>query len=276
MNDVTFSPEYTSPPEKKSKLGCILGGCLGVILFGCVGLGLVGFAGYRYVTGQVEKFTSDTPQELPTVVYSDEEMEQLQARIENIGSANPENVESSRQVVLTSDDINALLSQDDELKGNVYVTIADGDVTAEVSVPVDMIPGGKGRFLNGSITAHVSLDDGFLLVRAADITVNGEKLPEEFVEAMKQENLAKSLNTNPDTRKRLREFESIEIVDDKVIITLVDPTEGTADEATTVDGADNEATDVGETANEGASAEEASEEGEEPAEPQGELETTSP
>ena len=147
------------------------------------------------------------------------------------------------------------------IRDSVYVTIAEGDVTAEVSVPVDMIPGGKGRFLNGSITAHVSLDDGFLLVRAADITVNGEKLPEEFVEAMKQENLAKSLNTNPDTRKRLREFESIEIVDDKVIITLVDPTE---------------ATDVEGTANEGVSAEEASDDGEESAEQQGELETTSP
>nr|WRX36748.1 hypothetical protein [uncultured bacterium] len=60
---------------------------------------------------------------------------------------------AAQQVVLSADDINALISKNEVFKGKVYITLADGDATAEVRVPVDGIPGVKGRFLNASLTA---------------------------------------------------------------------------------------------------------------------------
>lgn len=219
MNDATFSAEpRAEEPKKKSKLGCILGGCLGVAALMIIGTGIAGYFGYRYVTQQVEKYTSETPNELPSVVYTDEQMEELGTRLEGVTGENGAAVE---QVVLTSDDINALISQNEDFKDKVHVSIADGDVTAEVSVPMDMIPGGKGRFLNGSMTAHVSLDNGYLVVQAADVTVNGEKLPPQVIDALGNENLAKEANKDANVTVYLEKLEKIEIVGDQLILTPV-------------------------------------------------------
>jgi|GEM_PF-7094994 len=213
MNDSTFSAAPAKGPQKKSWLGCILGGCLGVLGFMVVGFAVASYMGYQFATGQVEKYTSAMPRVLPVVEYTDEQMVEIGARLKSAENG------SAQQVVLSADDLNALISRhpSGEFKGKVYITLVDGDVKAEVSVPVD-IPGYEGRFLNGSLTAHVSLKDGHLHLQAADIIVNGEKLPPEFVNALGTENGAITLNADGD-------FEKVEIVGDQLVLT---PTVGEA------------------------------------------------
>ncbi|MEM7317161.1 MAG: hypothetical protein AAF497_28840 [Planctomycetota bacterium] len=62
------------------------------------------------------------------------------------------------------------------------------------------------------MTAHVAVKDGELVLQAADITVNGEKLPQEFVDALGNENLP-NLHFNSD------DLEKFEIVGDQLILT---------------------------------------------------------
>ena len=207
MNDSTFSAELAEEPNKKSNLGCILRSCLGVAGLMVVGIAVASYMGYQFATGQVEKYTSAMPRVLPVVEYTEEQMVELGARLKSAESG------SAQQVILSADDLNALIMRhpSGEFKGKVYITLADGDVKAEVSVPVD-IPGYEGRYLNGSLTAHVSLKDGHLHLQAADIIVNGEKLPPEFVEALGTENGAITLNADGD-------FEKVEIVGDQLILT---------------------------------------------------------
>ncbi|MEM7317162.1 MAG: hypothetical protein AAF497_28845 [Planctomycetota bacterium] len=141
MNDSTFSADPAEPveePKKKSMLGCILGGCLGVVVFVVVGIVVASYMGYQFATGQVEKYTSATPRALPVVEYTDEQMVELGARLKSVEKG------SAKQVMLSADDFNALLARhpSGDFKGKVYVTFVDGDVKAEVSLPVDEIPGG--------------------------------------------------------------------------------------------------------------------------------------
>ncbi|MCA9215905.1 MAG: hypothetical protein KDB27_22720 [Planctomycetales bacterium] len=223
MSDATFAAE---PPKKRSTLGCFLGGCFGVLLLGIVALVAIGFLGWRFAAGQIEKITSDTPRDLPVVEYSDEEMQVLEDQLEKINHA-ADSGEVAEPMILTADDLNALLAglDDPDLKGKIHVSIENNQISAEVSVPIDMlpggnmIPGGKGRYFNGSATADVSLDDGYLVVRVADAEVNGEPVPANFIEGVRQQNLVEDANRDPEFAKILKRFDKVEIVDDKVILT---------------------------------------------------------
>jgi len=201
--------------EKKSN--CCLYGCLlTVVLF--VGLAVCGgFAAYWFVKGQVAKYTSDKPADLPVVDYSDEELEALDTRIETFKETIDQG-DTPEDLVLTAEDLNALISKEDELKGKVYVTIQEGQISGEVSIPTDFFPGAGGRYFNASATFNVSLDNGVLIVTLADASVKGERVPQEVLDAMGRENLAKEIYKDPEVAETLRRFDSLTVEDDKIIL----------------------------------------------------------
>jgi hypothetical protein len=180
----------------------------------CAGVG-----GYFLITGQVKKYTAETPMELPKVEFTAEQMSELQGRIDKFKHALDEEL-PSEDLVLTADDINALINEEEKLRGRAYVAIKDGKVTGDISVPTDMIPGGKERFFNASATFEVTMENGVLVVTLADAEVKGEKVPQEVIDAMSQENLAKDLYKDPKNAAMIRRFDKIEIEDDKIILKL--------------------------------------------------------
>jgi hypothetical protein len=217
MNESHLAPDFVKPP-RQFPWGCLLGGCATVFLL-MVGLAIgTGIGGYYFYKGQIAKYTSDTPKELPTVEYPPEEIKAITDRIDSFKKT-IEKGESPPPMVLTSDDINALISQNKELQGKIYVRIDKGEVTADASFPMDALPGAKGRYFNGSVTADVSFENGVLIVTLADAEVNGQAVPQELIDAMSKENLAKDLYKNPEIAKTLSKFESLVIDDEKIILT---------------------------------------------------------
>lgn len=216
MNDASYEPVGERP--NKFPWGCLLGGCLTVFVLMVGGVVATGLAGYWFLSSQVAKYTSETPKELPMVELSADELQELEQRVE-VFQDQIESGETPDQLILTADDINALISQDEQLKGKVYVTIGDGQVSAEVSIPTDMIPGAQGRFFNGSVTVDAALDDGVLIVTLQDAEVNGEAVPENIMQGFRRENLAKDLYKDPESARVLAKFESLVIQDDQIILT---------------------------------------------------------
>jgi hypothetical protein len=194
----------------------------------CAGVG-----GYWFLTGQVQKYTAEAPLELPTVQYEPEELAALKTKMESFEKAIDEGDPSTREIEISADDINALIANEETLKGKAFVKIEEGKLVGDVSFPVDKIPGGKGRYFNGSATLNASMEGGVLIVTLTDAEVNGEKLPQQFIDAMANENLAKEMYKNPENAKTMRRFEDIRIEDDKVILTLKpveDPTNSDIDD----------------------------------------------
>lgn len=148
---------------------------------------------------------------------SDEELAAIQARID----AFKETIEAGdtpEDLVLTAQELNALITQDEDMRGKVFVRIADGEVSGDVSIPTDFLPGGKGRFFNASATFEVSLENGVLIVTLQDAEVKGEKLPQQFIDGMGKENLAKDAYKDPEVAATLRRIESISIENDKIVL----------------------------------------------------------
>ncbi len=243
------NPTATGKPPETKTGRCLLLGCIGVFVTGLLLIVCAGFGTYFAVQKQVEKYTATEPADIPTVEYSDEELETLQARLDGFQTTlkpepEPEpppegerseiavepNAKSEAtpvsELVLTADDINALIATNPDLKGRLFVAIDDGKITGEISVPIEsFVPGSKGRYLNGSGTFDVSLDEGVLFVTLDSAEVKGEPIPEAVMQSMRKQNLAKDLYKDKDTADMIRRFESIRIEDDKIIAKLKDRSE---------------------------------------------------
>ncbi len=229
-------PSEPSPPQSRggcANVGCG-GGCLivgGLLLV----IGLCGGGGfYLWLSNRVEKFTAEKPVDLPTVELPAAEIAELETRInsfkvavENKPAAD-DNTEPTDELVLTADEINALINKNEQVRGKVFVKIEAGQVSGDVSIPTDAIPGGKGRYFNGTVTFDVSMEGGVLIVTLVDAKVGGEQVPQAVLEAVGKENLAKDLYKNPENAKLMRRFDSISVEDDKIVLKLRQATTSTA------------------------------------------------
>ena len=207
----------TNEPVKKSSFGCCLWGCLTMFVLVVLTTIAAGVGGYWWLSSTVEKYTSATPEPLPQVEIAPEQLTELQTRVDSFQES-VKTGEASEQLILTADELNALIQRDENLKGKVYVVIENGQVSGRISIPADMVPGGKGRYFNAAATFNVRLENGVLIVTCADVAVKGEQLPSAFIEGLSKENLAKDVYKDPEMAELLGRIERLEIVDDKIII----------------------------------------------------------
>jgi hypothetical protein len=210
------SNEFQQPP-RRFPWGCLLGGCLGIVLLGVLLVVGGGIGAFYFARGQINKYTAEAPRVLPKVETSAEEIEAISKRIQDFQDAVEKNGPTD-DLVLTADDINALISQSEELKGKVFIKIEDGQIKAEVSFPTDGIPLADGRYFNGSVTGKVSLENGELKVHLDDAEVNSEKIPEDFLAPFREENLAEEMNKDPKVKEQLEKFGRIEVVGDRILL----------------------------------------------------------
>jgi hypothetical protein len=215
-----FTPEqYEAPPRQRGCFfyGCIIASVLAVLML--ILLGILAFVAYRAMTQYIEQYTSTTPVTLPKVDMPEEARQALKDRVEAFRKAVNAGT-PSEPLVLTSDDLNVLISENEDLKGAIYVTVEGDEVKGKVSFPLDKLNIGmvRGRYLNGEADLKASLKDGVLIVTLDSIEVNGKRPPEEFLQGMRQQNLAKDAYKDQQTAEMMRKLESLEIKDGKIIL----------------------------------------------------------
>jgi hypothetical protein len=213
MNDPQFSP-YDVPASKQpaKKHGCFFYGCITVLIL-AVMLGLLMYLGYRWVSSELEKWTSPTPEVFAKSQMSEEDRAALHKRWEEFAAA----LESQKPVeplVLNSDQINAFIEDNADFKGKVHVEIKGDKIDGLVSIPIP----NTGRYLNGEATLKVSLKDGVLIVTGDSISVKGKPLPDSFMQGFRTQNLAKDVYNNPKNAEVLRKIESIEVKDGTITV----------------------------------------------------------
>jgi hypothetical protein len=216
-----FSPE---PDELRPKqrgcffYGCVIASVLTVLLI--IALALGAFVFYRFLSRTVEQYTSPTPRELPKVQISEDHRKEVMDRFKAFREGVKDGT-ASEPLILTGDDLNALVEETPELKGKVFFSVEGEKIKGKVSIPLsNLMDIGmlRGRYLNGEAEFKASLSNGILVVVLDSIEVNGQHLPEEAMANLRQQNLAKDITKDPDNAEMIRRFESIEIKDGKIII----------------------------------------------------------
>jgi hypothetical protein len=214
-----FSPEqYEAPPPERGCFfyGCIIAGVLAVLM--AIFLGILAFVAYRFFNRMIDEYTGTEPIALPALKMSDENRDEVKNRWDSFRKAVNAGT-ASEPLVLTSDDLNALIEQNPELKGKIYVSVESDQVKGKVSFPLgDFMPYLKGRYLNGEADLKASLFDGELIVHLDGLEVNGKKVPEDFMKEMRKQNVAKDAAKDKDFSAALRKLESLEIKDGKIIL----------------------------------------------------------
>jgi len=170
-----------------------------------------------------EAFTDDRPADLPAVTVDEERFGELMAEVTGFAQAVSQD-QPAPPLELSQDEINLLINGHPdwaELKGRAYVTVEGEEIKGEISVALGEIgiPFMEGRYLNGSATFSVFLRDGLLHVYLRSLDVKGVPVPDQFLEAIRTENLAADATRDPDAQKVLGKLDSIEIVDGVVRIT---------------------------------------------------------
>lgn len=211
-----FSPE---PPQKSRGCffyGCIIATVLAVLTLIC--LGVLFYFAYSYYSRAIQEYTSPTPAEIPTVSLPADQQKALDDRIDAFKKALDEG--EAAELVLTADEVNALIGKEKDPKIKVFVSIEGDEVSGKMSVPLGEfgIPLAKDRYFNGSGTFNVAIEDGELVVIARELEANGKKLPPEAKAQLAKENLAKNFMDKPEIYQYVRKFESVKVKDGKIYI----------------------------------------------------------
>jgi hypothetical protein len=211
------------PP--KPRRGCLFYGCItGIVLL--LFLAISGLIAVHYakkaLTGLVNQYTDTKPMTLPAVQMSSADLDKLKKRYADFEDA----VKAQRPqppLVLTANEINALIASSPDkqaLKGKVYVSF-DGDrVKGELSMPLNDLGWKmlKNRYLNGNATFNVSLRNGSLNVSPQTIEVKGQPLPEKYMQALRNVNLAQNITNDSDARAVLGKLQDIQVKDGKLLV----------------------------------------------------------
>ena len=233
-----FTPE--PPHELPRQRGCFFYGCiiaLVLALLTAILLAAGTFFLYRFVSQLVEDYTSTAPRELPKVEMPAEQRQVLKDRVEAFRKAVDAGT-PTEPLVLSSDDLNALIEDNDDLKGKFFLKIEGDEIKGQVSIPLDPLAKGpframfQGRYLNGKAAFKASLQNGVLMVTLDSIEVNGKTPPDEAMTRFRQENLAKSAYDNPKNAERIRKLESLEVKDGKIILKVRAKRAAASDSAT--------------------------------------------
>jgi hypothetical protein len=214
----TPEPPYALPKQRGCFFyGCIIASILAVLM--AILVGVVLFLGYRFLNRMVDQYTSTAPRQIPKVEMPAEQRQTLKDRVEAFRKA-VDAGSPTEPLVLTSDDLNALIDENEELKGIIYVKLEGNEVKGQVSIPLGKLelPMLRGRYLNGEADLKASLSDGVLIVTLDSVEVNGQKVPDEVMKGIRQQNLAKDAYKDEKTAAMIRKIESLEIKDGKIIL----------------------------------------------------------
>ena len=209
----------SNPPKQR---GCFFYGCLSLAVLGLLFV-VLAVVGYFVVKSTVARWTNDYTETTPVLVekveYPPAKMDALRAQLTAFNDALSRGT-NEMELVLTADDLNALISQEKELQGKVFVRIDTNRIKGEVSWPLDDIGPLKlkGRYLNGAVIFKVALANGTLDVRLDDVTVKGKPLPGMLFSEFQKQNLAQNFQNDPQTATNLARFDSIQITNGTVIL----------------------------------------------------------
>jgi hypothetical protein len=159
LHDSVPSKGYRRANKKRSSCGgparCLCKCALISLLVVSILTLFVCGASYFWVKDVVEHLTVTESQEFPVVHMDDAELEVLKDRVKLfVDQLMTTDDKPKGNLVITQDELNGLLGSSDYLSGHMQVTLEDGKILEEFSLPVDMLPGGKHRFFRGEERVH--------------------------------------------------------------------------------------------------------------------------
>lgn len=204
-------PNRGSEPVPQTR-GCLFYG--GVVVIVSVVLGVVGMFFLmkhaldhlgEHVAAAVEPYTETAARIVPESLMPREAYEALERRVSEFITA-VDAGRSAKPLVLTGDDINALIAQHPSfvvLRGRVSVSVVGEELAVEFAMPLDDVATDgaslsplKGRFLNGSASLAPSVVDGEPVIKLRALELS-KPLPADVMRELLSVDLMYFVKTEP-------------------------------------------------------------------------------
>jgi len=175
-------------------MGCFAKGCLVLIGVAVLTFLFFGVASYLLYSG------GSKPAVLPVEELPPAELTNIQQRVEQFQAmppappppsplptvpaapdetptAVPVTPTPERQLVLTADQINGLISANRKSRGHAYVSISGNTAHVQISISSDKVPGFPRGYLNGSFTITTNGPTPISALQISKIQANGLPVP---------------------------------------------------------------------------------------------------
>ncbi len=176
-----------------------------------------------YARSMIIAYTDAAASPMPVAELATADYEALEKRVEAFRTSLRDSSEIP-ELVLSADEINALLARKsdatDRVSDMLRITVEGDKIGGQVSLPLDKIgfPLPAGRFLNGSATFKITMENGVLIVTAESLTLKGQPVSQALMDQLKNENLARNAYRKPKTAEILRKIESIQVKDGRIYV----------------------------------------------------------
>lgn len=191
-----------------------------VILFFLIGVGAAFLIHKTYSARQL--ITSTQKPDIP-IQPSAEKSVEIKRRIATFSSPVAGTKAQPEELALSADDINTLVAESPTLAGKAYFKIENNQVMVQSAVPLDAVPGFRGRYLNGTFSLDVALENGRLAITPTAITTtDGQQIPPELegviLQALKTQNLNQLINSDPRVQAWLKNITDIQVENGNLLI----------------------------------------------------------
>jgi hypothetical protein len=244
-----FNPPEEAPP--RSGRGCFFWGCLItsiLMILMLVGIVLTIFAVRGAIIKVLEENTDTQAAPLPEITLADADQKAVVERWDAFKA----DMEAGKpgEITLDSDELNVIVRHlVPEAEGKFFFQVEGDELKGKVSFPVGELAKSvlrtdklAGRFFNGEGTFKVALVNSVLVVTMQDATANGKPVSKEVMDQLKTQNLAESLNNNPEQRELFAKLSTVEVKDGKIVLKTSATAGEEEAEATTADETAPEAT----------------------------------
>jgi hypothetical protein len=181
------------PPPKRGGMGCSAKGCLVLVVVGILMFLLFGVASYLLYS------RGSKPAALPVEELPPAELASVQQRVDQFEAmppapppspiatipaapnetptAVPATPAAERQLVLTADEINGLISANRKSRGHASVSLSGNTAHVQISIPSNKVPGFPPGYLNGSFTITTDGPTPINALQVSKIQANGLPVP---------------------------------------------------------------------------------------------------
>jgi hypothetical protein len=212
-------PEISPATPARKTRGCLFWALVAAVVL-AVAVGGGGYLAYRYAIHRiVTAYTETTPLDLGEPVLSPADFGALDGRLAGFAHA-VRNKTPVEPLVLTGEELTALVARSPELNqlgGRARFAIGDGEIRAELSVPLERM-GYPDRWFNGSAALAVTLENGVLVITLRSAAVKGEPVAGWIVRRLQARNLAKDLYEKPLAASFIARLESIEVGNGRITV----------------------------------------------------------
>lgn len=173
---------------------------------------------WQFLRTQYDRYTDPAPLPLAAPALTPAQLDALFARVDAFQRALAER-RPQGSLTLTEDELNALLATSPSWSGKARAIVEGDQLKAMLSLPVeDLGLPGTGRYLNGTSTIDMDVEDGSLAVHLGTMEVKGRPVPERLMSRLRRRNLAPTAATEPDAAMLLRRLGDVTVEGGRVTV----------------------------------------------------------